>query len=65
MTKSEDECLKETPDVPDQQRLAALQHQSKKELAELIMSVEQAKRTNAPPIPLQSVAATDAGSCPQ
>jgi tetratricopeptide (TPR) repeat protein len=65
MMKSEEECLKETPDVPDQQRLAALQNQCKKELAELIMFVEQAKeRATAAQTPLQSgVATPDSGTC--
>lgn len=42
--KDPKECLKEMPEMPNEQRLAALQHQCKSELAQLITAIEQARQ---------------------
>lgn len=55
MHKDPKECLKEMPEVPNEERLASLQQQCKRELAELIMMVEQAR--NAPQEPSAEPAA--------
>lgn len=45
--KDPKECLAETPEVPNEQRLADLQQECKAELAQLVMTIEQAREAPA------------------